>query len=357
MRRCRPLDGPRATAAWLAAYRRGERRPLTFRHSPPPALGALRAALGRAAEQLPGAGALGALYAARAAELELEAQLAEHIGCDGFANLARRRHTHGASSEWAAAQRQASAWLALAPEVATGDAETRHAADDRRAPNSLVSILSRELGQRRLALRVEVVAGLTSRAACGDGVIYVRAGERLTPSEARRIAAHELMGHALPRLAARSHPLGLLRVGSARSSDDEEGRALHIEAQLGLLDGARRRELALRHTAALAVAGGGSAAECVELLGRSGCACEEALAIYARVARGGGLCRELEYLPAWLRFSEANEHDAELAAWLARGRVSLEAARVLRAHGVDAHSRLVTGSGASYPVAARDEGA
>ena len=80
---------------------------------------------------------------------------------------------------------------------------------------------------------------MQSRAACGDGVVFVCIGVSLRASEARRIAEHELLGHALPRLAARSHPLGLLRVGCARSSDDEEGRALHIEERSGLLDEGR----------------------------------------------------------------------------------------------------------------------
>jgi hypothetical protein len=162
----------------------------------------------------------------------------------------------------------------------------------------------------------------------------LRAGELLSVNEARRIAAHELLGHALPRVLARRHELGLLRVGSARSSDDEEGRALHIEALHDLLDDTRRRELGLRHTAALAMAGGASASECVEQLGQFGCDVEQALAIYTRVARGGGLCRELEYLPAWFRFTAASERDPESAAWLALGRLSLDAARVLRAQGV-----------------------
>ncbi len=38
-------------------------------------------------------------------------------------------------------------------------------------------------------------------------------------------------------------------------------------------------------------------------------------------------------------------------------RVSLDAARVLHAEGIAAHSRLVTGNRPSYPVAPRDEGA
>lgn len=303
---------------------------LAASYRPPPVLDSLRRELDRAASQLEELGPIGALYSARAVELALEARLAERVGRADFGGLARRRHDVGRSPEWERALQQAREWAGL---PAAHEPGPRHASDDSTATGSLVNVLARELGRRRLPVRVEVVPELSSRAACGDGVIFVRAGERLSVKEARRIAAHELLGHALPRVAARGHALGLLRVGSARSSDDEEGRALHIEARLDLQDDTRRRELGLRHLAAVAVAGGASATECVQHLGQIGCDVEQALAIYVRVARGGGLCRELEYLPAWLRFTEAIERDATVGAWLASGRLSVEAARVLCALG------------------------
>jgi uncharacterized protein DUF1704 len=328
--RCRPTNLPVAIASFLAAYRKGERPLLAVRHGAPPELDGLRRELDRAARQLDGLGPIAALYSARAVELELEARLAERVGHADFAGLARQRHRVGTSPEWEQARERARQWATLPAAEQPGP---RYASDDRRAAESLLNVLERELGRRRLAVRVEVVRELSSRAACGDGVIFLRAGELLSVKEARRIAAHELLGHALPRVLARRHELGLLHVGSARSSDDEEGRALHIEALDDLLDDTRRRELGLRHAAALAVAGGASASECVEQLGQLGCDVEQALAIYARVARGGGLCRELEYLPAWFRFTAASEQEPELAAWLALGRLSLDAARVLRAQG------------------------
>jgi hypothetical protein len=262
--------------------------------------------------------------------LELEARLAESVGQPGFGSLARLRHAEGRGREWPEARRLASEWAAL---PAAG-LEPRHASDDRDSPDSLLRVLAREIGRRRLPLRIEIAAGLASRAACGDGVIFIGAGHRLSVGEARRVTAHEIVGHALPRLAARGHELGLLRVGSARANDDEEGRAIHIEAAHGLLDDSRRRELGLRHIAALAVAGGADASDCVTCLRQFGCDIEEALAVYARVGRGGGLCRELEYLPAWLRFVAASETEPDVAAWLARGRLSLAAARVVEAEGI-----------------------
>jgi Domain of unknown function (DUF1704) len=319
----------------LAAYRRGQRGAFAWRYPPAPDLGPLRRALAQAAERLLTAGPIGVLYAERAEELELEARLAERIGQADFHSLARGRHAEGRGREWLEARRLAVAWaLERPPAGGPAELDPLHASDDTRSPDSLCSVLAREIGRRRLALRVEVVPELASRAACADGVIFVAAGQRLTARQARRVTLHELLGHALPRLAARTHELGLLRVGSARSTDDEEGRALHIEAAHDLLDLTRRRELGLRHAAAVAVAGGADAHECVAQLGQFGCDVAEAVVIYARIARGGGLCRELEYLPACLRFATARDAEPELAPWLARGRLSLAAARVLKAEGL-----------------------
>ena len=112
-----------------------------------------------------------------------------------------------------------------------------------------------------------------------------------------------------------------------------------LEQRFGDLDAERRRELGLRHLTALAVARGADAHECARELALHGCEPARAVALYARSARGasagdarGGLCRELEYLPAWLRVSGAFSVDPALEAWLAHGRWSLEAARELGAH-------------------------
>ncbi|HWO13379.1 MAG TPA: tyrosine/phenylalanine carboxypeptidase domain-containing protein, partial [Polyangiaceae bacterium] len=268
--RVRPDNLRAASAVWAAALRRGARAAPTWRYAPAPDLADLRRALAIAARVLPAVGALGRLYALRAEELELEARLAENVGSPAFAELARLRHPERRGQEHDRAGELATAWATLV----ASEPGPRHRSDDRRHPESLVSLLSREIARLRLPLRLELRPDMQSRAACGDGVVFVCTGVSLRASEARRIAAHELLGHALPRLAARSHPLGLLRVGCARSSDDEEGRALHIEERSGLLDEGRRRELAWRHLAALWVAGGADAHDCVDRLRQFGCELE-----------------------------------------------------------------------------------
>jgi len=330
-RRCRPRNSREQVLRWLAARGRGERVALALEHAPAPDLARLRSELERLRRSVEPEGPLGGLYAARAGELALDAELAENVSTPAFAALARRRHAEGREPEWAAARALAGSWSQAA---AAADAGPPSRSDDASCPNSLVRALEREIGRLRLPVRVEILASLSTRAATADGVIYVQSGVLLGPREGVRIALHEVHGHALPRLRARAQGVGLFWVGAERASDDEEGRALLLEERAALFDAERRRELGLRHLAALAVAEGASADDCVRLLETFDFPPERAIELYVRVARGGGLCRELEYLPAWLRVSAAFARDPGLEPWLAHGRLSLAAARTLKSAGV-----------------------
>jgi hypothetical protein len=207
-----------------------------------------------------------------------------------------------------------------------------HFSDDERDPHSLVSLLRRRASELGLSVRVEVRARQTAAAVVGDGFVAVRAGQRQGAHEVARIALHELEGHALPRQRAQSERLALFRVGSAASSDDEEGRALWLEQQAGLCDEARCAELALRHVLARAAREGHAFADvCAELRAR-GAQPERLIDAALRAYRGGGLGRELVYLAALSRVSRAFAEQPVLAAWLARGRLSVSAARTLLSH-------------------------
>ncbi len=315
----------------MAARGRGAALDFAPRYPPPPDLASQRGALERLSRGLERDGPLGELYAARARELALDAELAENVGTGAFARLARRRHAEGTTQDWVAARRCATEWASAA---APDPVEPLTRSDDASAPNSLIRILGREIGRLRVPLRIEPSTSLLTRAATADGVIYVKRGVLLGRRAAERIALHELHGHALPRLAAREQAIALFRVGSAGANDDEEGRAVLLEERAELFDGERRRELGLRHVAALAVAEGAGAEDCVRLLEAAGCASEHAIDLYVRVARGGGLCREMEYLPAWQRVSSALASDPSLDRWLARGRLGLHAAIALRELGM-----------------------
>lgn len=283
--------------------------------------------------------------------------LAEHIGRPEFAALAAQRHAPAADLEWQQAEQLARQWANTPPaQVAQ---EELVLSDDERSPHSLLQLTSAQLGQLRVPFRVQVVRELASYAATGEGVIFVRAGALLSRAAGTRIARHEVLAHALPRVRARAHPLGLLRVGVAGAGADEEGRALLIEQRFGELGAERQRELGLRHVTALAVASGADARDCVRELAGFGCAPQHAAQLFIRCARGSapmgrGLCRELEYVPAWLRVSAAFAVDPELERWLKQGRASLRAARLLRQHA--ALDPLLLGHGREHDDEQPDRG-
>jgi hypothetical protein len=146
-----------------------------------------------------------------------------------------------------------------------------------------------------------------------------------------RIVLHEIEGHVRPRVLAQREELGLFRVGSANSGDDEEGRALLLERGAGVLEGARRRELARRHIAARGARQGAAFEDVVlELLGL-GQDITSAVEAACRAYRGGGLGRESVYLVSLARVARAFEAEPELESYFEHGRVSVEAARACRA--------------------------
>ena len=83
--------------------------------------------------------------------------------------------------------------------------------------------------------------------------------------------------------------LGIFRIGTARGSDDQEGRALALEKAAGLFDGHRRREIALRHAAARAVEDRADfVATARLLLDRAAALCERCLELGDAPARYAG---------------------------------------------------------------------
>ena len=165
--------------------------------------------------------------------------------------------------------------------------------------------MSREAGRCKLPMRVVVEPSLASLAATGDGVIFVAAERWIRVRDVERTVLHEIAGHALPRARAVSAPLGIFALGTARGTDDQEGRALLIERAAGFLDGSRRRELGLRHLGARATLDGATFVDVVELLLEHRAPLESAMRIASRVQRGGpgagGLAREIIYIPSLLR--------------------------------------------------------
>lgn len=268
------------------------------------------------------------LLAERAAELALEAQLAESVGSAAFRSLAGQRFPLPAERH----ERHADA-VEWAERGACGDSPaTLHVSDDRHDPASLWSLLTKRLDEKRLAVRVEAVAGLVSLAAVAEGVVRIRAGARLAVDVAARIALHEVDGHVLPRVAGKRLG-GVLLAGSARGSEHEEGRAILLEERASLIGLARRAELGLRYLAAESVRDAADFWQTCDVLLEHGASVEIAVELSSRVHRGGGLGRELVYLAGYAQVCHSLQSKPQLQAILESGRVSTDAAERLLAAG------------------------
>jgi len=312
--------------------RRSRRAELTlepsFRYAPFAEARELRDALDRLATELGSGDPQDALFSARAAELALEAALVEALGTPAFSHLARERFPGPASAELGALEALLAAFEGAVLEEPEESESPRLAADSS-DPRSLVRVLERRLRESGVSARVELRPALGSVAAAGDGVIYVRPSARLSATEAERVALHELEGHVLPRQRARREPNPIFSVGTRAASEDEEGRALLLEERAGLQGWERKQELLLRHRAAALVRAHASFSESVKALEDAGVEAERALDLALRAHRGGGLAREIVYLPAFVRVKRALSCEPELEGWLERGRISLAAARTL----------------------------
>jgi hypothetical protein len=325
--RATPKDGAIEIARVIEGWRKGRKLLPNFVYQPQPELNELRAELTAAAEGLQGNGPLFELYAERARELEFDARLVQHIGQSEFGVLAAQRYPLPTGDDGAQAAALARGYATLSiPKVE----EPLHATDDAGDNLSLVSLMRRRVAELGLQFRVEV-RPQSAVASVGEGFIGIRPRIWLTAKQAERVVVHETLGHALPRARARKSSFGLLAVGSAKSSETEEGRALLVEERARLLDEDRKRELGLRHIAALSVRRGASFRDTSDELIELGTSLELALDLAARVHRGGGLAREIVYLPSYLSVKYDLANEPALERWLERGRLSIHAARVVAA--------------------------
>jgi len=150
-----------------------------------------------------------------------------------------------------------------------------------------------------------------------------------------RLCAHEVLGHAVVGHNARSWPVGLFVAGTAGAFADQEGLALCLEEQAGVLDAERRRTLALRVLAAGWAEDGAGFVETVRrLTGTHGLSAPAAVSIAERSARGSGVARDVGYLAGYLRVAALREASPAGFAELRRARVSIEACTLLTLDGM-----------------------
>ena len=300
--------------------------------------GAAFAALAAAFEQESTGSLTAALLAERARELELEVALVVARGTPQFARLAAQRHPHRGELS-ARADELARSWLAdearEADETSDAPPTTMHRSDDLRDPDSLVSRMRAEIARARLPFRVALSAELAPLAATGAEIVHIGAGRPLTRADVERTVLHEIEGHVRPRVAARQQAEPIFALGTARGTDDQEGRAILLEERHGHLTRARRRGLARRHLACLAMRDGADFVAVVrQLVHEHGATAREAVIIGERIFRGSdgtfpGLGRERSYLECFLDVKDTFAEDATLEHVVARGQVSIAAARVI----------------------------
>ncbi|WP_394842485.1 DUF1704 domain-containing protein [Pendulispora brunnea] len=271
------------------------------------------------------------LYMARVQEWRLEARLCECVGTQEAGSLAARRFASFDDDTEAAADSLAESWMEGSGPESEGDLlET-----DSPAPESLLSLLQAEIGRRRIPFAVVVHPHLSALAATGHRTVLVAAGRRISPETAHRTVLHEIEGHVLPRARAAHAPLALFSVGTARSSDEQEGYALFLEDRHHFLSPSRRRELAGRYLAVRGMRQGATFVEVVRYLAGAGIDPRDAVVMAERAFRGSdgtfpGLGRERVYLESYLRVRAHLDEAPDDEAVLASGQLALDAVETLR---------------------------
>lgn len=268
-------------------------------------------------------------YRARAQELELECRFVENVGFRSVEALARERFGGPTDDpgllhalEFLAARTSADA-----------EAPEETLASDDPSPRSLASRMRQELGARKLPFAVRVVPGLSALAATGETYVLVASGRPTRTEDVERTVLHEIEGHVLPRVRAREGGLPLARFGTARASDDQEGYALFLEERGGFLSPRRMRELCARRLAiAFAMSGATYMESARKLHEDHGLEPLDAVRVAERAYRGGdgnglGLARDRPYLESWLRVREVSRAEPHVLDVLAKGQISLDAAR------------------------------
>lgn len=181
-----------------------------------------------------------------------------------------------------------------------------------------------------LRIEVQVEPRLVANAAAGERTLFL-AERRFGAREARRLAAHEILGHLVAAANGRAQPIALLSVGTADAFTDQEGLALALEERAGLMSDHRLRTLAARVWVTDRMHDGATF-ECSvrQLAQEHGFSATEAVALGERAWRGGGVARDAAYLFGWLRIREALNEGHATVDELRLGRVSLAALPTLR---------------------------
>lgn len=317
-------------ARLLSALERGEPTEprWVFQHVAPPrsvmsALERARVLASSAEHEL-----VGTAYLERLEELELDlhllAALADPHGNQRARALGRRRF--GTASQLVLGRSLLATAQAWIEELGPVQDEPRSMNAD--GPGSLGEAMRRAARATGIEVEVRVEPRLIAGAAAGDRTLFV-ADRRFGAREARRLVAHEVLGHAVAAHNGRGWPLALFAAGSAGSFAHQEGLALVLEERAGAFDAERRRTLALRVIAAAWVNDGASFVDVARrLMEGHGLGARATLPLAERACRGNGVAREVAYLAGYLEVRAALDEGLALSA-IRAGRISLALARAL----------------------------
>jgi len=324
--RCQPINVEQLQRDIRSQWFAGRSIEPLLEFAPPPDLSQLRGALEDLGVWLESGERWAKILAERTRELLLEAQMVESVGTASIVHLAKLRF-HGAQDSQAhALRRLAQKWATLTSELP--DAATV-SSDDERSENSLLQLVRTELARLGIPFPVRLNSKMMARAAVDDTAVWVKPGVYLAPRIAKRIAVHEVHGHAVPRFNARRAENWLIRCAVVHADVDEEGRALLFEERAGYLDSTRKRELGLRHLAADACRHGASFRDTVRLLIEYESSLDDLLPMVLRVWRGGGLAREIIYMTGYFKATRVLRTAPNIDDWMQRGRLSFDVSREL----------------------------
>ncbi len=274
----------------------------------------------------------GRLYAHRLEELELELAMIEALGDPRrIRPLAARRFGDGRAEVGLADGPVSLARLARALLASLPHREEPRDVPARDEPGrlSLASLMQAVAASAGLSLEIKVEPRLSAGAATGDRTIFL-ADRRFGRRESLRFAVHEVLGHAVAAANARDQPIRIFEIGTAGAFSAQEGTALWLEEQAGVLDAYRLRVIAARVLATERMHCGASFGETARWLHDDvGFSPADAVSIAERAYRGGGVARDAGYLAGWLAVRSSLASGATTLDALRVGRVGLQVAERL----------------------------
>ncbi|MBN8612047.1 MAG: DUF1704 domain-containing protein [Deltaproteobacteria bacterium] len=267
--------------------------------------------------------AIAALYRARLEELELDVALLDALGdARRVRPIAARRFGTGADVVEGISLRERARTI-LADVSPNHDARVVSARE-------LATRMERAAREVGLELTVKIDPRLSAGAAAGDRTIYLQ-DRAFGAIEARRLVAHEVLGHAVAAHRGANETLAIFEVGTAGSFADQEGLAIVLEEEAGALDALRLRVLAARVLATDRMHEGASFGETArELVKDVGLSPSQSISTTERAFRGGGVARDAGYLAGWLRVRGAIREGSAALDHFRMGRVSTSAMPAIR---------------------------